>query len=111
MIGVASPEKNVRVWVATTPIDMRKSFDGLTEVVREFLKHDPLSGNLFVFRNRGGHLLKILWWDEVGLAIYYKRLEQGEFRWPRSSGTSVEITSDQLLRLLSGLEIAERRAG
>ena len=101
----------VQVWLATTPVDMRKSFDGLAEVVREFLKHDPLSGHLFVFRNRGGHLVKILWWDRDGLAIYYKRLERGEFRWPRWNATSVEITSAQLLRLLSGLEIVARRAG
>ena len=108
MIG--SSIAGVQVWVATTPIDMRKSFDGLMEVVREYLKHDPLSGQLFVFRNKGGHLLKVLWWDTQGLAIYYKRLERGEFRWPRSNATVVEITSAQLLRLLSGLDIAVRRA-
>ncbi len=100
----------VQVWVATTPIDMRKSFDGLAEVVRSFLGRDPLSGHLFVFRNKGGHLVKILWWDRDGLAIYYKRLERGEFRFPRGSTPVVEITSDQLLRLLSGLDIAKRRA-
>jgi transposase len=109
MIG--SGMSGVQVWVATTPIDMRKSFDGLAEVVRSFLGRDPLSGNLFVFRNRGGHLLKILWWDRDGLAIYYKRLERGEFRWPRSGEVAVEISREQLLRLLSGLEIAARRAG
>ena len=70
------------------------------------MKHDPLSGQLFVFRNKGGHLLKVLWWDTQGLAIYYKRLERGEFHWPRSNATAVEITSAQLLRLLSGLDIA-----
>jgi transposase len=107
MIG--SDLAGVQVWVATTPVDMRKSFDGLAEVVRAFLKHDPLSGNLFVFRNRGGHRLKILWWDQDGLTIYYKRLEQGEFRWPRSNTTAVEIDSAQLLRLLSGLEIGARK--
>jgi transposase len=108
MIG--SDIAHVQVWLATTPVDMRKSFDSLAEVVREFLKQDPLSGSLFVFRNKGGHLVKILWWDEGGLAIYYKRLERGEFHWPRSHAVSVQITSAQLLRLLSGLEIAERRA-
>jgi transposase len=108
MIGANLP--GVQVWVATTPIDMRKSFDGLAEVVRSFLGHDPLSGHLFVFRNKGGHLLKILWWDQQGLAIFYKRLERGAFRWPRSGATAVEITSDQLLRLLSGLDVAARRA-
>lgn len=109
MIGPSAA--GVQVWVATTPIDMRKSFDSLAEVVREFLQHDPLSGHLFVFRNKGGRLVKILWWDRDGLAIYYKRLERGAFRWPRSSATSIEITSTQLLRLLSGLEPSERRAG
>jgi transposase len=107
---IAADLPGVTVWVATTPIDMRKSFDGLAELVRSFLGRDPLSGNLFVFRNRGGHLLKILWWDRDGLAIYYKRLERGAFRWPRSSATAVEVTSAELLRLLSGLEVAARRA-
>lgn len=101
---------NIQVWVATTPVDMRKSFDGLAAVAREFLKHDPLSGSLFVFRNKRGQLVKILWWDRDGLAIYYKRLERGAFHWPRGNAVSVQITSAQLLRLLSGLKIAERRA-
>ena len=100
---------NVQVWLATTPIDMRKSFDGLAEVVRSFLGHDPLSGHLFVFRNRGGHRVKILWWDRDGLAIYYKRLERGEFQFPRANTPTVEVTREQLLRLLSGLSIAQRK--
>jgi transposase len=101
--------QNVQVWLATTPVDMRKSFDSLAEVVRNFLAHDPLSGHLFVFRNRGGHRVKILWWDRDGLAIYYKRLEQGEFQFPRANTPAVEVTRDQLSRLLSGLSIAERK--
>ena len=107
---IAADLANVQVWVATTPVDMRKSFDGLAEVVRSFLSRDPLSGNLFVFRNRGGHLVKILWWDRDGLAIYYKRLERGVFRFPQSNAVSVEITQAQLLRLLSGLDVVGRRA-
>ena len=106
---IAADLRNVEVWVATTPVDMRKSFDGLAEVVRSFLGHDPLSGHLFVFRNKGGHLVKVLWWDRDGLAIYYKRLERGEFQFPRSNATAVEITSEQLLRLLSGLDVVGRR--
>lgn len=100
---------DVQVWVATTPVDMRKSFDGLAEVVRSQLGHDPLSGHLFVFRNRGGHLLKVLWWDDGGLTIHYKRLERGEFPFPASDAKCVTITATQLLRLLSGLEIAAKR--
>lgn len=107
---IAADLANVEVWVATTPVDMRKSFDGLAEVVRSFLGRDPQSGHLFVFRNKGGHLVKILWWDRDGLAIYYKRLERGAFQFPRASATAVEITRDQLLRLLSGMSVAERKS-
>ena len=100
---------DVQVWVATTPVDLRKSFDALAEVVRSFLGHDPQSGHLFVFRNRTRQLVKVLWWDREGLAIYYKRLERGEFQFPRASARAVEITPGQLLRLLSGMSLVERQ--
>ena len=102
----------VQVWVATAPVDMRRSFDGLAEHVRAFLGHDPLCGNMFIFRNRTAQRIKILWWDcrggdaSAGLAIYYKRLEKGTFRFPSSDQKSVAITSADLLRLLQGLEVA-----
>jgi transposase len=106
---ISADLQNVQVWLATTPVDMRKSFDSLAEVVRSFLGHDPLSGNLFVFRNRGGHRVKILWWDHDGLAIYYKRLERGEFQFPRANTPTIEVRCDQLVRLLSGLSVVERK--
>lgn len=93
---------DVKVWVATTPVDMRKSFDTLAAVVEKFLQHDPASGHLFVFRNKGGHLLKILWHDHEGWAIYYKRLEQGVFHFPNDGTTAVTISRAALLKLLSG---------
>ena len=102
---------NVKVWVATTPVDMRKSFDGLAEVVRSFLGRDPLGGHLFVFRNKRGQLVKVLWWDQDGLAIYYKRLEEGEFRFPTANKPVIEISREQLLQLLSGRELKVQRAG
>ncbi len=74
--------RNVRVWLATQPVDMRKSFDGLAEVVRAFLGHDPLGGSLFVFRNRNAQRVKILWYADGGLTIYYKRLDRGTFQFP-----------------------------
>ncbi len=100
---------NVQVWVAMSPVDMRKSFDGLAEVVRAFLGHDPLCGSMFVFRNRSAERVKILWWDRDGLAIYYKRLERGTFQFPASTTVgdkSLAITSADLVKLLSGCAIA-----
>ena len=100
---------NVHVWVATAPVDMRRSFDGLAEHVRAFLGHDPLCGSMFVFRNKNAQRAKILWWDKDGLAIYYKRLERGTFQFPASDEKSVAISSAELLRLLAGMELAARR--
>ena len=107
------PVGPIQVFLATTPVDMRRSFDGLAEHVRIFLGHDPLSGSLFVFRNRSAQRIKILWWDQQGLAIFYKRLERGEFRFPSHAASkgdkAVAIDSAQLLRLLNGMEVAVSR--
>ena len=72
----------VRIWLATAPVDLRRSFDGLAEEVRQHLHNDPLSGHVFVFRNKRGDRVKLLYWDEDGFVIVYKRLEVGVFRWP-----------------------------
>jgi transposase len=106
---VIGSTSGIAVWLATKPVDMRKSFDGLAEVVRTFLGHDPLSGSMFVFRNKSSQRIKILWWDANGLAIYYKRLERGEFRFPRGAEPAQTITSAELLRLLAGLEVVTKR--
>jgi transposase len=100
---------NVQVWVATAQVDMRKSFDGLAEVVRAFLGHDPLCGSLFVFRNRSAQRVKILWYADGGLTIYYKRLERGTFQFPASGEKSLAISSAELMHLLSGMELEARR--
>ena len=95
----------VRIWLAAQPLDMRRSFDALAEHVRTVLAHDPMSGHLFVFRNRSGQRVKILWWDGDGYALYYKRLERGTFQFPSAGQSSVAVASDQLKRLLSGCPI------
>ena len=95
---------STRVFVCTTPTDLRKSFDGLIGLVRMRFEEDPLSGHLFVFVNRRGDSIKILWWDRDGLAIWYKRLEQGTFRFGHSPAGQREISSVDLQLVLQGID-------
>ena len=100
----------VRIYLATGATDLRRSIDGLSAVVREHFGLDPLSGHLFLFRNRRGDRLKILAWDRSGFWILYKRLEQGTFSWPvERSAAPVELRSGDLLLLLSGVDVARTR--
>jgi transposase len=86
---------------------MRKSFDGLSAVVRDHLKQDPLAGDLFIFRNRRGDRLKLLYWDCDGLAVWAKRLEQGTFQFPtvNSDDNSVEVKATELALILGGIDL------
>lgn len=102
-----------RIFLHTRPTDMRKSFDGLCGLVRSALQADPLDGSLFLFVNRRGDRLKMLWWDRDGLALFYKRLEAGTFEVLRSTEAqaAVELDATQLAMLLAGvaLDSAKRR--
>ncbi|MGH9384258.1 MAG: IS66 family insertion sequence element accessory protein TnpB [Vicinamibacterales bacterium] len=100
----------VRIYVATGATDLRRSIDGLSTLVRERLDLNPLSGHLFLFRNRRGDRLKILVWDQSGFWILYKRLEAGTFAWPaEQAGAPVEMRHRDLLLLLSGVDLAATR--
>ncbi len=70
---------SVRIYVATSPADMRKSFDGLSALARNVVNQDPMSGHLFVWFNRRGDQVRILFWDRTGYAILAKRLERGTY--------------------------------
>jgi transposase len=96
---------SVRIWLATRSTDMRKSFDTLAEVVRQQLGSDPLSGQLFVFRNKRADRVKLLYWDEDGYVIVYKRLEIGTFRFPQAEAAGVEIRAADLQMLLDGVDL------
>jgi transposase len=100
----------IRIYVATGATDLRRSIDGLSALVRDQLQLDPLSGHLFLFRNRRGDRLKILVWDQSGFWVLYKRLEQGTFAWPRDADSaSVEMRHRDLLLLLSGVDLTRTR--
>jgi len=96
----------VRVFLAIEPADMRRSLDGLAALTREVLKHDPLSGHLFVFRNRRSDRVKVLVWDRSGLCLWYKRLERGRFTFPVVDGPEVEVDAAELALLLEGIDLA-----
>jgi transposase len=100
-----------RVFLCTAPADMRKGFDSLAALVRDYLGHDPLSGHLFLFVSRGRDRLKLLYWDRDGFALWYKRLEQGTFRLPAptSADHSVELRASELAMLLEGIDLRSLR--
>jgi transposase len=98
----------VRVYLATKPADMRKSFDGLSALASG-LALDPLSGHLFVFVNKRRDRIKILYWDRDGLAVWAKRLERGSFRLPVAGAQSVEMTTAELTALLAGIDLNTAR--
>jgi transposase len=99
----------VQIYVCAQPTDMRKGFDSLAAVVRDWLGGDPLSGHLFVFRSRRGDRVKLLFWDKDGLAIFYKRLERGTFRFPAAGDPetrSIEVSAQELSLVLWGIDPA-----
>jgi transposase len=98
---------NTRISLCTSPVDMRKSFNGLIGVVRHQLGADPQTGHLFVFLNKSNTLAKILYWDGDGFAIWYKRLEVGTFRFPARVGDaqSINVTRTGLSMILEGIDL------
>lgn len=112
MLSLSLP---VRVYLCLEPTDMRRSFDGLCRMVREHVGADPLSGDLFVFRSKRGDRVKLLYWLGDGLAIWYRRLEEGTFVFPKVGDNSesrvvgkrgLEIRAADLAMLLDGVDLA-----
>jgi transposase len=100
----------VRVFLCTQPTDMRKSFDGLSGLVQEYLGQDLLTGHLFLFLNRRRDRIKILYFDRDGLALWYKRLEAGTFQLPDTTERNgVELQPAQLAMILSGIDMKSAR--
>jgi transposase len=102
-----------RVFLCMLPTDMRKSFDSLAGLVEQQLGQDPLAGDLFVFRSKRGDRLKLLYWDSDGLAIWYKRLEEGTFVFPTPDpqrapvgAHGLVIRPAELAMLLDGIDLA-----
>ena len=101
MSQVPLPE---RVFLYGKPVDMRKSFDGLYELVGLVLDEDPMSGDLFLFINRRRNYIKGLLWDRTGFLLIAKRLENGQFKM-RNSADKVSVKKAHLRRLLDGVAV------
>lgn len=104
----------VRLYVCTTPVDMRRSFNGLAISTRELVGGDPLSGELFVFFNRGRNICKAFWWASGGFCIFAKRLSRGKFRVPAEPPLGqqhVQMDAADLALILEGIDLVatERR--
>ena len=103
----------VKILLCLQPADMRRSFDGLAAMVEKVLEQDPLSGHLFVFRNRRGDRVKLLYWSGDGLVIWYKRLEEGTFHFPGSqqgdASNGVNISATDLAMVLDGVDLSSVR--
>jgi transposase len=98
---------SIRVYLAATPVDLRRGHDGLVASVRNEWKLNPFEGHLFVFLGRRLDRVKILVWDRNGFVLYYKRLSQGRFRMPSipADAERVEMDATTLAMLLDGIDV------
>jgi transposase len=101
----------VQLWYCPQPVDMRLGFDGLFALVRSQLQADPLSGHLFIFRNRSADRLKVLYWGGHGLCLFCQRLEAGRYHFPEAApeATSIALTAGQFQMILDGIDLTRVR--
>lgn len=99
------PDASVRLWLYTRSTDMRKSFNGLSAMVKNILQENPLSGELFIFLNRRRTMMKLLYFDTSGYCIWMKKLEAGAFQLPADHGDKVLLDRTRLTLILEGIDL------
>lgn len=100
---------NTTIWFYRQPIDFRKQIDGIVILVADTLQKDPVSGQLFVFRNKKADNLKMLYWESGGFWLLYKRFEKGIFKFPGVVDEAMELSMQQLQWLLSGIDFTQQK--
>jgi transposase len=93
-----------QIWLAVSPVDLRRGMDGLSSIVQQALGHSPCAGSAFVFRNRSGNRLRLLLWDGQGVWLCQRRLHQGGFVWPKPGESCFSITPAQWQWLIAGVD-------
>ena len=98
----------VKLWYCPDAVDMRLGFDGLFALVRNRPQADPLSGHLFIFRNRNADRLKVLYWGGHGLCLWCQRLEAGRYHFPEAPAgtTGVALSAGQFQMILDGIDLS-----
>jgi transposase len=99
-----SPPGGVLIWLVAGFTDLRKGLDGLSALVQSRLNENPYSGSLYIFRGRRGDKIKVLWYSQDGLCLFYKRLSDGKFVWPQVTEGTVSMSAAQLAMLLEGID-------
>src|SRR5262245_10877873 len=101
----------VKLWFCSTAVDMRLGYDGLFSYVQSHLKADPLSGHLFIFRNRAANRIKVLYWGGHGLCLWCARLEAGRYHFPEPEDAvaGIELTPGQFQMILDGIDLSRVR--
>jgi len=101
-----SLQDNRRYYLHRESTDMRKSFDGLSGLVKQKMELNALGGDVFIFINKRRNQLKLLCWERDGFCVYHKRLEKGTFELPQASGSSsITLTALQLQLILNGIQL------
>ena len=95
------------MWLAVGHTERRRGMNSLAIQVQEAMHRDPHAGDLYVFRGKRGHLVKILWHDGIGMSLYAKRLERGRFIWPSPADGTIAISAAQLAYMLDGDRLAQ----
>jgi transposase len=101
--------QSVKVYIATAPLDMRKSFNGISALVACELQIDVTTGDLFVFLNKRGDKVKVMYWDRNGFCLWQKRLERGVFRLPSVRSKVYKIGVSELTLLLEGIDLTDKQ--
>jgi len=96
--------RNVRIFVKPGPTDFRKSINGLAVLSEESMRQEAMSGNLYIFCNRGRTRIKVLYWDQNGFCLWLKRLEENKFPWPNTEEEAREISREEFSWLLRGID-------
>jgi transposase len=100
---------DIKLFLYLSPVDMRKSFNGLTALVVDTMRLDPDSGHLFLFRNKKSNRFKILFFERGCFTLWYRRAEKGKFYFPPASEGHLEITEEQLDWILNSFDHAKMK--